>query len=238
MVNEQKNIQEPEFEEIGRLLRGLKRVEAPKDFDFHVKARIAKGRPAEPRRSWLPASVAYGAPLMLLLAIGGYVGFRTTYTTDQPVVATAPAEAVPQPVVPVAGTVTPGPEVAAGLPPDQMLAGVKPSDTGNKVMKTGQKTPATANSGGSYDSAVRGSTTITQPDVDDNEPAPVKKVIVPVSQFLSSAGVNASGGKIVSVSGAAASAGLKAGDVIQGVNVQTGTVRVSRDGKTISVTIK
>ena len=54
MVNEQKNTQEPEFEEIGRLIGGLKRVEAPKDFDFHVRARIAKGRPVERTRSWLP----------------------------------------------------------------------------------------------------------------------------------------------------------------------------------------
>jgi len=238
MVNEQKNIQEPEFEEIGRLLGGLKRVEAPTDFDFHVRARIAKGRPAEPRRSWLPASVAYGAPLVLLLAIGGYVGFRTTYPTDTVIVATAPAEAAPQPVVPVVDAVTKQPEVIADPTSKQTVAEVKPSDASNKVMKTGQKTPVTANSGGSYDTAARDSVTISQPDVDDNEPSPVKKVIVPVSQFLSSAGVNASGGKIVSVSGAAASSGLKAGDVIQGVNVQAGTVRVSRDGQTITVTIK
>lgn len=246
MVNEQKNIQEVEFEEIGRLIGGLKRVEAPKDFDFHVRARIAKGRPVERTRSWLPASVRYAAPLVLVLAIGGYVGFRTTYSTDQaavPVVVTAPVETASQPVVPVVDPVAPR-GVVEELPFSQTVAEVKPSETGNKATKTIQKAPLTANSknekpgGGSYDTASREPDTIRQPDIDDNEPAPAKKVIVPVSQFLSSVGVNAAGGKIVSVGGAAASAGLKAGDVIQGVNVQAGTIRVSRDGKTITVTIK
>ena len=211
MVNEQKKIQEPEFEEIGRLIGGLKRVEAPKDFDFHVRARIAKGRPVEQTRSWLPASVRYAAPLVLVLAIGGYVGFRTTYSTDQaavPVVAPAPVETASQPVV---LAVDPGAsrEVVAELPSSQTVAEVKPSETGNKVTKTGQKTPVTNSKtekpgGGSYDTASREPDTIRQPDIDDNEPAPAKKVIVPVSQFLSSVGVNAAGGKIVSVGGAAA----------------------------------
>lgn len=188
--------------------------------------------------------MAYAAPLVLLLAIGGYVGFRTTYSTDQAAVpVVAPVETASQPVVPVSGPVA-SREVVEELPSTQTIAEVKPSETGNKVTKTVQKTPVTANSqtekpgGGSYDTASRDSITIRQPDIDDNEPAPPKKVIVPVGQFLSSVGVNAAGGKIISVGGAAASAGLKAGDVIQSVNVQTGAIRVSRDGKSVTVSIK
>lgn len=240
-------MREPEFEEVGRLIGGLKRVEAPKDFDFHVRARIAKGRPAEHRSSWLPAAVRYAAPLVLLLAIGGYFGFRTTYSTDQaavPVVATAPAEAAPQPVAPIVETAASRPAPVTELPSEQTIAEVKPSDTGEKVLKTVQKAPVTANSrtekpgGGSYDDASRESVTIRQPDVDDSEPAPPKKAGVSVSQFLNSAGVVVSGGKIVSVGGAAASAGLRAGDIVRSVDVQSGTIRVSRDGKMIAVSIK
>jgi hypothetical protein len=245
MVNEQKNIQEPEFEEVGRLLGSLKRVEAPKDFDFHVRARIAKGRPAEARRSWLPASLVYGAPLALVLVVGGYVGYRTTSTVEQAggPAAAAPTASAPQSAAPSASDVATNPSRISEVPSDQTLAGTKMPDAANKATKTAQKTPVTADQktekpGGSYDEAARDSVTIRQPDVDDNEPAPPKKAIVPVNQFLSSAGVSTSGSTIVSVSGAATRAGLKAGDIIQAVNVQTGTVRVSRDGKTVSVLIR
>ncbi len=247
MVNKHNNLQEPEHAEIGRLIGGLKRVEAPKDFDFHVKARIAKGRPAEKRASWFPASVRFAAPLVLLLAVGGYFGFRTVYSTHDanvPVVAYAPPETMSQPVELATESVVAPTETITNEPTSDTLAGVKPSDTGNKVTKTVQKTPTTPNpknekpGGGSYDAASRDSVTITQPDIDDNAPPSARKVIVPASQFLNSVGITSSGGKITSVSGAAASAGLRAGDVIQSVNVQTGTIRVSRDGKSIVVTIK
>lgn len=246
MVNEHNNLQETEHIEVGRLIGTLGRVQAPKDFDFHVRARIAKGRPAEKRASWLPASVRYAAPLALLLGVGGYVGFTTMYSPEQANVTNVvvPADTVAQPVI-AAVDPTVNPTVVNPVPSDQALADVKPLDSGNKILKTFQKTPSMANSktdkpdGGSYDIGGSGERTIIQPDVDDNEPvSPSRKVIVPTNQFLSSAGVNSSGGKIISVSGAAASAGLKAGDQIVSVSVQSGTIRVNRDGKTITVTIK
>ena len=246
MVNENNNLQETEHIEIGRLIGTLKRVQAPKDFDFHVRARIAKGRPAEKRVSWLPASVRYAAPLGLLLAVGGYVGFSTMYSPGEvniSPVAYAPAEMTVQPVAAIADPVKQS-ETLPVAPSNETLAVSTPSDTGNKVKNTVQKAPVTPNpktekpDGGSYDIAGPRAHTITQPDIDDNAPPPARKVIVPASQFLNSAGINSSGGKIVSVSGAAASAGLRAGDVIESVNVQTGTIRVNRDGKSVTVTIK
>ncbi len=50
MANKENIYNAPENDEIHRLLGTLKRVEAPKDFDFHVRARIAKSRPVEERR--------------------------------------------------------------------------------------------------------------------------------------------------------------------------------------------
>ncbi len=247
MVNEQNNLQETEHVEIGRLIGTLKRVEAPKDFDFHVRARIAKGRPAEKRPSWLPATVRYAAPLGLVLAVGGYVGFSSMFSMDEvalPTVASVPVEVSPQAALPSTNPVVEQPSLLSVAPSNETVTELRPSDAVNKVQRTAQKAPATPNrktekpGGGSYDIGQSNAADKRPEDVDDNAPPPSRKVMVPASQFLNSAGIVSSGGKIVSVSGAAAGAGLIAGDVIEAVNVQTGTIRVSRAGKSITVTIK
>ncbi|HQZ95125.1 MAG TPA: hypothetical protein PLP21_02345 [Pyrinomonadaceae bacterium] len=248
MVNEEKNMQEPEHLDVARLIGTLNRVQAPKDFDFHVKARIAKGRPVERRSSWLPVSVRYAMPLVLLLAVGSYFGFKTMYSTEEanvPAVAYAPS----QPVIPVSDAVTSQPEAVREIPAGSTVAEVKTPDQGNKVVKTVQKTPVTTDvktekpGGGSVDLGQSNAASIRQPDeIDDNAPGPPKKVLVSASQFLASVGIAASssgsGGRIQSVSGSAASAGIQVGDVIESVNVQTGTVRVRRDGKTITAVLR
>jgi len=75
---------EKEFdnEPIANLLRDLKRVEAPKDFDFKVKARIAKG--VTPTRTGVPLWVKAATPVGLLVAIGGYLGMTSLQTRMRP----------------------------------------------------------------------------------------------------------------------------------------------------------
>ena len=252
MVNEEKNIQEPDHLDVARLIGTLNRVQAPKDFDFHVKARIAKGRPVERRASWLPASVRYAMPLVLLLAVGGYFGFKTMYSTGEanvPVVAYEPSNPVAMPSNAVENPAAALPTATSETPSTQTVADAKLSDSSNKVTKTVQKTPSLTDpktekpGGGSVDLGQSNAASIRQPDeIDDNAPGPVKKVIVSASQFLSSVGISASsagnGGRVQSVSGSAANAGIQVGDVIESVNVQTGTVIVRRDGKTITARLK
>ena len=55
---------------VARLLLGLKRVDAPKDFDFHLKARIANATPAVLRPVRFFPVLKYGVPLALFLLIG------------------------------------------------------------------------------------------------------------------------------------------------------------------------
>lgn len=252
MVNETKNTQQADHLDVGRLIGTLKRVQAPKDFDFHVRARIAKGRPVERRSSWLPASVRYAMPLVLLLAVGGYFGFKTMYSTGEanvPAVAYAPSDPV---TVAPSRVESPGPALlvpTAETPSTQTIADAKVPDSSNKVTRTVQKTPSLTDpktekpGGGSVDMGQANAASIRQPDtVDDNAPGPVRKVIVSASQFLSSVGILASsagnGGRVQSVSGSAANAGIQVGDVIESVNVQTGTVIVRRDGKTITAKLR
>src|SRR5436190_4917257 len=73
MANEEKNF---ENDEINHLLGSLKRVDAPGDFEFRVRARIAAGRPAV-RATLLPSFGKAAAMMLLLAAVAGYFGFRS-----------------------------------------------------------------------------------------------------------------------------------------------------------------
>src|SRR5258706_1687753 len=88
MGNEEQKIYKDES--VSKLLGALKRIETPNDFDFRVKARIADGKPVERSASWLPASIRYTLPLVLLLLVGGYFAFNALYSAkkiDAPAVA-------------------------------------------------------------------------------------------------------------------------------------------------------
>ena len=85
-----------ENDPVSQLLGSLKRVEAPGDFDFRVKARIAAGRPVDRNKSWLPAVARFAVPLGLLLLIGGFFGYNALYSPKNiavvPVVEKQPAD--------------------------------------------------------------------------------------------------------------------------------------------------
>jgi len=233
MVNEETTNQDPENEPIRNLLAGLKRVEAPKDFDFHVRARIAKGRPAERTTSWLPVAVRYAVPMLLLLTIGGYFGFRSFYSNGQsnaPLVATAPTVSPDVSAPPVA----PVQNVPSETPSNNLVAeSVEPKapETHNDVkVKQMDKTVPAKNTkteqpgGGSMDLSGTGTKTIVAPDVNTNSSSnkapksPVKDLWLSENDFLSANGVTATvlaaGGRVTGVPGVAARSGIKEGDMI------------------------
>lgn len=92
---------------VSQMLSELKRVEAPKDFDFHLKARIANARPADVQTASLFPILKYAAPLALFLLAGAGVLFfgslggnvrqaavstpETPLSTSAPVITEAPA---------------------------------------------------------------------------------------------------------------------------------------------------
>ena len=63
-----------------QMLSDLRRAEAPKDFDFHLNARIANGSPAVTRRPMLFPALKYALPLGLLLLVGGLIAFSGYFT--------------------------------------------------------------------------------------------------------------------------------------------------------------
>jgi hypothetical protein len=255
MTNEQHNFSDHEGAEVSALLGTLRRVDAPGDFNFRVKARIAQGRPAKAARPlWATMALRLSLPAVVMATAGGYLGYRSLSSDNFSVAAVNDVQtAAPVTSVPTQSFVEP----ATALPkqsPSDLAPAVTPESiaaASEQPSRTAKPTPKQAiegkpqtdrPAGGSFVIAGSAAKTITQPDIDDNDPKPDRKVIVSAAQFLSSSGVAATsagaGGKISSVSGAAAQAGLRAGDVIESVSVVAGTIRVNRDGKSLTVVIK
>ncbi len=250
MVNKNTKIIDPENESVSQLLGGLKRVQAPNDFDFRVKARIAKGRPADKTTTWLPVSIRYAIPLALFVLIGGYFGFSSMYSTDGVNIPTvvavdSAAEIVPLPVI------QPETDIAVGQSDklDVDIVEVKQPEIATRIKRT-EKTVSAPNrkidrsGGGTYDAALRQAVNLTPSVIEpktglpDNVEPPVKKAQPSANDFLVSVGINAnSAGIVQSVSGTAAS-GVKAGDVIESVNVKGRTIRLLREGRSIDIVIR
>src|SRR5688500_18285244 len=68
---------------ISSLLRGLRRVDAPADFDFKLKARIANASPARTASAGLFPVLKFAAPLLLLLPIVGFFITNGLFSSDQ-----------------------------------------------------------------------------------------------------------------------------------------------------------
>ena len=264
MRNEDQKIQE----QVGALLGSLKRVEAPGDFDFKVRARIAKGRPSTSPGSWLPASVKLAMPLGLMLMVGGYFAFNAVYSPENanvPVVAEIPA-ANPQPM-PFAPVIE-QPAVA----PSQTVAAVtdlkSPETTDIRrtartaIKRTSTSTLSTEPRGGSVDMAGGEGKTIrpagANTDVKSPEtPEPVSASRITAKDALQKIGVTATfaggGWKVESVAAdsTAGRSGLKAGDTIETLDdkalaekatFDSGSsakgLRVRRDGRRVIVGLR
>jgi hypothetical protein len=69
---------------LSALLGGLKRVEAPKDFDFKLKAKIAAASPVDERKSWFFPGLRYVFPLFLVALLSGFAALRIFAPGDAP----------------------------------------------------------------------------------------------------------------------------------------------------------
>lgn len=239
---------EPGEDGIGKLLTSLPRVDAPGDFDFRVRARIAAGRPARGRVSWLPASVRIAIPLVLVLAVG-YVAFNAYYLSggiDGPVVVVSET----QNFAPVSGPpANDGTVLPTNVQPADLIA-VKPPEMVNqdagpwKTVSPDSKVDRPR--GGSYVGAIRPSRNLTPPGMDNNAnllQAPKPAVQPSDREVLASAGiqaVSAAGGwKVQSVTagGSAERSGVMAGDFIRSI-LEGRTLTIRRDGKPMRIDLK
>lgn len=117
-------------QKISEMLSGLKRVEAPKDFDFHLKARLANARPADHRPSSFFPILKYVMPLALFLFVGAGVFFVRSYNpAPNPDIVGQPS--TPAIATPAASSGTEPVQPPADIEPDrpQFIASEKPEST-------------------------------------------------------------------------------------------------------------
>ena len=156
---------------IADMLGGLRRAEAPGDFEFHVRSRIAKGRPADiSSGGWLP-QVKILAPAALVLVVAALFGLsylRYPSAGDESGVAVASKDArpalasEPKRELPPAPVATSGDQKASG--DDIVVAKANPKQRqtdGSSIIVAERGPQQRQASGGSRDESSGGSKVIT-----------------------------------------------------------------------------
>lgn len=92
------------------MLGGLNRIEAPKDFDFQLKAKIARAKPSDYQQTGFFPALRYILPLSALLVLLSVVALSGLYFVDKNTNA------------PVAVTETPNPVANVNLPVNSSVA--------------------------------------------------------------------------------------------------------------------
>lgn len=238
--------------DVAAMLNALPRVEAPENFEFRVKARIAQG--AAPRTTLFPF-LRVAAPLTLVLLIGAFVvfyGLLPERTEVPAVVATAEREPInvrPQSEVPVPPTQTvSGPQIEQSheaIPDESYVAAGKPT----AVRRTAAPEIVKPSQGGSRDFSLNSVKPKLPPGFESVEPkslngnANSSAANVPLLNVLGILGITADfangGWKVRSVveNSVAARAGVRAADVIEAIDGQMikGDSLVRGDAKTFTV---
>ena len=266
------NVDEREIEEldaddakIAQMLAGLKRVNAPANFEFRLKARIANAAPPTVGVGFLPSFVRYAAPLALVAAVA-LLYFMNSSNSPNPgvdVAGVAPqiskvAEAVIPPAVdqPLAGESEPARTPAASNPSRQTAA-ARSASVKTDVRAANQQPDRSAVKAVSPAKIImpRGFETVdptANPVTPDSNRAPLS-----ASQFFPFFGVDAGYGedgwkvRAVKTNSSADQAGVKAGDVLEAVDgnqlgkdavFKSGFIgkilRVRRDGKLVELALQ
>jgi hypothetical protein len=234
-------------EQIAGLLAGLKSVEAPADFHFRVRARIAQGQPRTRRVYWMVPAM----PLAFATVLGTYFGWQVmspTVTPSSPEIVQASESFVSPAPIASAPVITPtvaesrrSSEAAlAGLPepkPQAPVTQVKASPE-----RKAQRQAESGSGGGSEDLAATAVKEIVAP-TNTNSP----KVASQISgrELLAKNGIVVGAGFVVRSGGSK----LQAGDVIEAINGEPvsstfgnlttiQTLRVRRDGEIIRIDLK
>ncbi len=217
-----------------------RKVTAPKDFGFGVQRKIANTG-ASHTHGWAWNGLKFIVPTaaLIVVAVLGWNLFSTTQTGQQSPGSTAAAINAEVPAVKDTAPVqtVPQPDAAQPQPEQQLAAAV------NKAENNSSRTTVPKENigpGGSRTEAAPGVPSPKTPDgiyVPENSPAGLSKTLTTLrDDFGAVTGVTDRKVKVVRKNSVAARSGIKAGDVVQGLNGNV--VTIVRDGKTLEITLK
>jgi len=264
MDSKKYNLKLDSEEEVRRLLTALPRVDAPSNFDFEVKARIASRKH---QGSWvdrIPFALRFAFPTLLIMLVGAYVYLYQYAGQAGP----ALQSEVTVPVAPETRTETVAPSTPAETPGQLVAqndsasaAASTQGSTNDRVNNPANKQNLKAPQGGSKTLASGNGLVITRPGAED----PRKPVAVgpdgsqlSVKQVLSPIGIQdtvfENGGwkvLVVTEDSPAMRSGIIKGDIVTAIGNQTlnqnssfrGTastnkITVVRDGKPVSIKVQ
>ena len=226
---------------VSRLLSDLKRVDAPKDFDFHLKARIANASPADYRPVRFFPVLKYALPLVLFLLVGAAFVLTNSYTVENVPVVVGP-EISPASLVADSNSGKQAETVSVPTRvPENVLIPENPQGGKREFVagRTGQSTLPRPNRptgidspGGSYDSTQKNSPDpISRRGVGGNSNlasgpgGPITSVPLEFRQMLMRVGIDASDAgqktwtvRALTKDGIAERSGLRVGDLMEAID--------------------
>ena len=245
-------------ERIANILGDLKRVEAPENFEYAVRARIARGEPKESVGSFAILKVAIPAAALGLLAIFLYSAGYLSSDIGPNLVKDPTVRNAEQPNVAV--TAEPNGAVPTEQP-EQKFEIASHQSNSNVKSRVGTDQPSkVSNGGGSIDSAGNDVKVIRPPGFDPDQKRPGREQdlntqrAIPVQNILQMVGIDAEfrGARCIANSvtdkSPAERAGVKSGDVIEAMNdipitpstafkggIVVESIRVNRAGRSIKL---
>ena len=255
-INEEE-ILDPDSARVAGLLSALPRVEAPANFEFGVKAKIANGRVVS--RAGFISFLKLAAPMSLLLVVGAFIFFYATLPSQDQVTAVEPVA----PASDVRGATSETPDSVTTVEPENVsgprVTEVEPERAAvparGAVNRVAPRRGKNANDGGTSNTFTQKSAkVIMPPGLESANPRNPNTARIPVQEFFKTLGMASEfgdgGWKVSSVNenSVAKRSGVQANDVIVAIDgkemkknsavAEIKSIRVRRDGKMIEMTLK
>jgi len=260
MQSEKYKINLDSEEEVSRLLSALPRVDAPSNFDFRVKAKIASGKRSKSWIERIPVAVRFALPTLLILVVGAYFYFSRVTSNDG-----SPA---PQIEALAPAPVTNGSPADSSSQNNSNLLAAKENPTStpeqtwpgnsNRMVRPPASGLSGKPAGGSLVEAKDQPNTITRPGTQDKSRIPddMAAVASSVKRGLSQIGIadtvyEGGGWKVVVVTNnsLAKRSGIVAGDIVTAIGKQqlsqnsiihnvADQLTVRRGGKTVNINLR
>jgi len=253
---------DPDDAKVAHLLAGLKRVDAPTNFEFRLKARLANATP--PARGFVPAFVKYAAPVALVAAVSSvlFVNSSKSPETTASTAGMLPQINVSQPANSAAEVALPPPAAVEAVTERPVLAAnpKRLTPLARPQVGTDVRTPKEQNR--SKDIALKGSRMILPRGFNSNTqtielpPTSDIKPLRPAIDVFPILGIDAGydeGWKVRAIrkNSPADRAGVKAGDVLEAIDdnqlgkdamFKSGfngkVIKVKRDGKSVDLSLE